>query len=509
MTHTTAVFPFKTAPPKLASVTEFTREDAISDSDPEREEALLHPETVANRPESTETVTSGPEWAYSLPHRAMRSDSASGLLFAAKGLTLVAQPEVIQQVLFPILETLQRKIIAFRGRTETLLSTPVAGHCGPLLVVAGPSYIRDPSQAKGCAKWIGSLMGNPSGTHDMLPLQIRHLYEHQTPSSSLLLALRTNLSQYNHDYKKPGLIRGAQSIMTYEIDQGIPICRALLSELAEICPIVGEVSDTITPQYFADLFCLGLVSSTLTESQLHRELVSGTSYAMGFHTLDSVLPFDKSMYKHKVIAALDGLYASGQPHQFLLVTKIGTVAVVGTVGNRDTFVVLPVNLELDFSELEAVIDSVYSYKNEQYHTPKIMLDVSRISSIDYAAKELLVTELLSLPSTRYKILGVLVDSGDLYVPQGYDVDLMEKPVGFSTSRGTETRPENDLHNRQKLIELNKYFVKSRMYHTNKAVSRAEADIEAYYESFMNADRFVKHLEELSQRRMADYVMCSR
>lgn len=494
--------------PKLASVTEFTREEAVSDSDLEKEEGLPHLETATIGPKTADTTASGPDWAYLSPNPARSTGSASGLLFAARGLTLVAQPEVIQQVLFPILETLQKKIINYRSYTEMLLAAPATGHCNPLLVVAGPSAIRDPSQAKGCAKWIGSLMGKQFGTHELLPQQIRRIYDH-SPSTGLLLALRTNLSQYNYDYNQPGLVLGAQSIMTYEIDQGIPICRALLSALAEICPIVGEANDTITPQYFADLFCLGLVSSTLIESQLHRELVSGTSYAIGFHTLDSGLAFDKSMYKHKVAAALDALYASAQPHQFLLVTKIGTVAVVGTVGNKDTFVVLPINLELDFGEIEAIIDSVYSYKNDQFNTPKIMLDVSKISTAQYAAKELLVTEILTLASTRYKVVGVLVDSGDHYLPQGYHVDLTEKPDGFSTSRGAETLPENDLHNRQKLIELNKYFVKSRLHHSNKAVSLAAEDVDAYYEYFVNADRFVKHLDGLSQQRMRDFNQASK
>ncbi|CAK7895605.1 hypothetical protein CAAN1_05S04368 [[Candida] anglica] len=464
----------------------------------------------------------GPSWVYGTttqvgsPSRSQFGVRSSGLCLSERngGPIAVPQPEVIQNILFPTNVELQQKITHYREKVNTLLcrgiengDSNVAKNDNPLLVITGPSYVSDSNQIKACAQWIGTLLGKEFSNlpHALLPDSVRALYDKRVSiPRNLLLSVRTNLTKYNRPYSELGEVP-TSSIMTFEIDQGIPVCRALLCELAEICPIVGEISDTITPQYLSDLFCLGMVGSTLIESQLHRELVSGISYPIGFQTSDSHLPFDKGMYKHKINAALDAMYACSQPHQFLSVTKIGTVAVVGTIGNEDTFIILQINNYLSSNDLIEFIEMIYNYSKLDKRRPKIMLNVGRISNLEYDFKTSIMKELLSNAQVQNKILGVLVDSGDHYIPNGFNFELNERHPFDSNDMDTPCSRE-DLLNRQKLIDINRYFVKNRAF-MNKELKSSIGQIEKeneemeYYEYFINADRFIFELEYFSTDRL--------
>lgn len=483
------------------------------------------------------SISSAPNWSYGPIFNGQTSSRnlSSGLCQSERGQILVAQPELIQNSLFPTSDNLKDKIIAYRNRLTNILTRDVvsvtSNYQNPLLIITGPSFVQDAYQIKACAQWVGKLIGkdfNNLPDKSLLPDSVAKCYHREKliMNDNLMLGIRLNLSKYNIDYDDFPLSE-VHSIMTFEIEHGIPICRALLCELAEICPIVGEASDTITPQYFSDLFCLGLVSSTLIESQLHRELASGVSYSIGFSTLDSTLSFNQSMYKYKIQSALDAIHASSQQHQFLSVTKIGTVAVVGTVGNHETFIILQVNLQLSLNELKGLIKVIYDHPRHKFINPKIMLDVGKVLLSEYQSKLEILTEMLTLAETKFKIIGVMIDSGDHYIPKGYQIDLTEKKIEFISEANDHEDFEELLKsqglNRNKhkksLYTLNQYFVKNRKYKNllkrrakdqNSALpssaacenhSLAHENLQELYEYFINADRMIQELGRLSDERI--------
>lgn len=478
------------------------------------------------------SVSLAPKWIYGTAFPPLNASSnnysSSGLCLSERGQVAVAQPELIQNFLFPTTSTLQQKIVKYRESIGKILSQDITDmkdtFKSPLLVITGPSFITDANQAKACAKWVSRMNGKE--IHDMpagiLPDDVLGLYKssNKLKFNNILLSLRTNLTKYNHSYNDPSFSRGTNSIMTYEIEQGIPICRGLLCELAEICPIVGETSDTITPQYFSDLFCLGIVSSKLSESQLHRELVSGASYAVGFHTLDATCSFDKEYYTHKITSALDAMYASSNPHQFLSVTKVGTVAVVGTMGNDETFIILQINLELGYAEITHIIEQVYSYKKLNITKPKIMLDFGKISNKEYELKMSLLRQLLVLNvGIKYKIIGVIIDSGNNYISNRHTIDLNE--ASYSADDGVyinvqDNHNSESIMNHQMLIGLNNYFVKNRVHDSLSSSRQSYSQVlsnsipeldppltkgDNEYEYFINADKFIQELDDISGLRI--------
>lgn len=326
--------------------------------------------------------------------------SGSNLGISDKDAIPIVSPNYVQQYQQVITAELKQLIYNSRDKIFNALHQNISDdYLQPLLVVTGPSFILNVDQAQKCGSWIKSL----------------------PESKSLLLSMRVNLKHYNTPYKQIGSDT-LPNIMTFDISHGIPECRQLLFDLAlKNIPLVGDVCDLITPQFFHDLFSLGLISSTLVESQLHREMASACSFAVGLQTNDSHLPFDKQFYSYKINSTLDAMYASSQPHQFLNITKAGLVAVVGTTGNPDTFIILEINNDISISDTISYFDQVYSYEKHNNNIPKVMLDLGRLSNDSYDDKLNKVTSLFNNPDLSKKINGVLIDSGADY---GDDNELL-------------------------------------------------------------------------------------
>lgn len=88
----------------------------------------------------------------------------------------------------------------------------------------------------------------------------------------------------------------------------LQIARQMLLDITAIgVPVACEVLDTISPQYMADLYSWGAVGARTTESQIHRQLVSGLSFPIGF----------KNSSSGSVDVALDAIKSAESPHCFM------------------------------------------------------------------------------------------------------------------------------------------------------------------------------------------------
>jgi len=73
-----------------------------------------------------------------------------------------------------------------------------------------------------------------------------------------------------------GLINDPHLDQSFKINDGLRLARRLLLDLAEMgVPAGTEFLDMIIPQYLASLVSWGAIGARTTESQVHRELVSG------------------------------------------------------------------------------------------------------------------------------------------------------------------------------------------------------------------------------------------
>ena len=180
-----------------------------------------------------------------------------------------------------------------------------------LLVVVGPCSIHDPAMAlEYCDRLV----------------ELKKKYE-----NDLLIVMRSYLEKPRTTVGWKGLVNEPDIDNTFNINKGLRTAREMFLKLTEKgMPLASEMLDTISPQFTADLLSVGAIGARTTESQIHRELASGLSFPIGF----------KNGTDGTLGVAIDAIGAVQHPHHFLSVTKPGNVAIVGTVGNDDCFVIL-------------------------------------------------------------------------------------------------------------------------------------------------------------------------
>jgi 3-deoxy-7-phosphoheptulonate synthase len=125
----------------------------------------------------------------------------------------------------------------------------------------------------------------------------------------------------------------------------------------------------ISPQYVAALVSWGAIGARTTESQIHRQLVSGLSCPVGF----------KNATSGDVQIAIEAMLSSAHPHTFLGHSKYGQSAIFYTSGNADTHVILRGGNKTVNYTAEAVAE--VSAKLEKCKLkPQVMIDCSHANS---------------------------------------------------------------------------------------------------------------------------------
>ncbi|KAK9472302.1 2-dehydro-3-deoxy phosphoheptonate aldolase [Dipodascopsis tothii] len=305
-----------------------------------------------------------------------------------RGYNPLTPPDLLQH---EFRQTERSKEIVFRGREDTIQI--LDGNDDRLLVVVGPCSIHSPEAALDYAD-------------RLVPLVEKH-------KDKLLIVMRAYLEKPRTTVGWKGLINDPNMDGSFEINKGLKIARELFVKLTEKVPIAGEMLDTISPQFLADLFSVGAIGARTTESQLHRELASGLSFPVGF----------KNGTDGLVDVAIDAMRASSNPHHFLSVTKPGVVAIVGTAGNHDTFVILrggKNGTNFDAKSVQQAKQKITSSKlfsdaeteTRKRRGPRVMIDCSHgNSSKDYRNQPKVAEAVAAqLRAGETGILGVMVES---------------------------------------------------------------------------------------------------
>lgn len=249
--------------------------------------------------------------------------------------------------------TEQSKKIILKGRDDAVKI--LEGKDDRLIIVIGPCSIHDPKAAMDYAD---------------------RLYEQaEKHKGELHIVMRAYLEKPRTTVGWKGLINDPEIDGSFQINKGLKISRQLFVNLTNKLPIAGEMLDTISPQFLSDLFSVGAIGARTTESQLHRELSSGLSFPVGF----------KNGTDGTLGVAIDALRAAAHPHHFLSVTKPGVVAIVGTEGNKDCFVILRggkqgTNYDAESiknCKIELAKQKIFDLDNP---TPRIMVDCSHGNS---------------------------------------------------------------------------------------------------------------------------------
>ncbi|KAI1636579.1 phospho-2-dehydro-3-deoxyheptonate aldolase [Biscogniauxia mediterranea] len=225
-----------------------------------------------------------------------------------RGYNPLTAPDLLQHEV-PLTPNSRKTVVESRAEVEAVVNG--VDEKQRLLVIIGPCSIHDPEAALQYC--------------DML------LREKEKHKDELLIVMRSYLEKPRTTVGWKGLINDPDIDNSFQMNKGLRLSRQLFVDLTDKgMPIASEMLDTISPQFLADCLSVGAVGARTTESQLHRELASGLSFPVGF----------KNGTDGTLGVAIDAIGAVKHPHHFLSVTKPGVVAIVGTVGNEDCFVIL-------------------------------------------------------------------------------------------------------------------------------------------------------------------------
>lgn len=249
------------------------------------------------------------------------------------------------------------------------------------IVVIGPCSIHDPKAAMEYAK--------------------RLVEQRERFKDDLEIIMRVYFEKPRTTVGWKGLINDPYLDSTFRINDGLRIARKLLIDINALgLPAATEFLDVISPQYIADLVSWGAIGARTTESQVHRELASGLSCAVGF----------KNGTDGNVKIALDAMKAASQSHCFLSVTKGGYSAIVTTAGNDDCHIILRGGKTPNYDAASVNAASEQIIKNGMQ--PKIMIDASHANSQKKPENQIPVTQDIAqqIAAGDDRIVGVMIES---------------------------------------------------------------------------------------------------
>ncbi len=290
----------------------------------------------------------------------------------------VVDPPLTLEAERPI--TQEAATLVYRSRQEILRI--LRGEDHRLLVVVGPCSIHDTAAALEYARLLKPLAAELA--------------------SDLCLVMRVYFEKPRTTIGWKGLINDPHLDESYRINDGLRMARHLLLDLAEMgVPAGTEFLDMITPQYLAALVSWGAIGARTTESQVHRQLVSGISCPVGF----------KNGTSGDAGIAIEAILSARHPHTFLGHTKDGQTAIFETSGNPDCHLILRGGRGVT-NYGAADVERIAQLEQKAGLTPALMIDCSHANSRkDHTRQPLVCRDVAEqIAGGDRRIIGVMLES---------------------------------------------------------------------------------------------------
>ena len=187
----------------------------------------------------------------------------------------------------------------------------LSGEDDRLLVIAGPCSLHDRESALDYGRRLARVA-------DEL-------------SDRLLVVMRAYVEKPRTTVGWKGLLHDPRLDGGNDLATGLRTARGLMIELAELgLPLATELLSPMAAPYLEDTLAWAAIGARTTESQTHRELVSGLDMPVGF----------KNGTDGELATARDAMQAAAHPHTQFGTDDDGRAALVATAGNPDTHLIL-------------------------------------------------------------------------------------------------------------------------------------------------------------------------
>lgn len=180
-----------------------------------------------------------------------------------------------------------------------------------LLVVIGPCSLHDPKAALEYAE------------------RLKNLAEEL--DDQLLLVMRAYVEKPRTTIGWKGLVYDPLLDGSNDLATGLELSRRLMLQMLNLgLPVAGELLQPLVTNYLDDLLSWAAIGARTSESQVHREMVSGLDLAVGF----------KNGTDGSMNIAIDAMRSAAHGHQHFGTDAQGRIAAIETRGNPDTHLVL-------------------------------------------------------------------------------------------------------------------------------------------------------------------------
>lgn len=215
-------------------------------------------------------------------------------------------PHLLKQQM-PLSSELAQQVQRHRQAIRNILD----GRDSRLLVVVGPCSIHDPRSALEYADRLAALS--------------------REVDDQLLLVMRAYVEKPRTTVGWKGLAYDPHLDGSDDMHAGIALSRGLMLNMLERgLPIATELLQPMAAGYFDDLLSWAAIGARTTESQIHREMVSGLELPVGF----------KNGTDGGIGIACDAMRSAAHPHRHFGMDAQGYPAIIETLGNPDTHLVL-------------------------------------------------------------------------------------------------------------------------------------------------------------------------
>jgi len=235
-----------------------------------------------------------------------------------------------------------------RGRAES--SAILQGRDDRLCVVCGPCSIHDTRAALEYAERLAELAPQVD--------------------DQLLLVMRAYVEKPRTTVGWKGLLYDPHLDGSGDMAEGLRLSRQLMLDILERgLPLATELLQPMAAGYFDDLLGWAAIGARTSESQVHREMVSGLDLPVGF----------KNGTDGSVGIACDAMRSAAHPHQHFGIDDLGHPALLHTAGNPDTHLVLRGGHGAPNHDAASVAAARQALEGQGI-APRIMVDCSHANS---------------------------------------------------------------------------------------------------------------------------------
>lgn len=280
-----------------------------------------------------------------------RQEPASKVL--ARQETALPTPSELRQQL-PVSEGLAGQVDSHRQTVRNILQ----GADDRTLVVVGPCSIHDEVAALEYGEKLKTLA--------------------DAVNDRFFLVMRAYLEKPRTTVGWKGLLYDPERTGAGDLNVGLLRSRRLLLNLAGMgLPLATEALSPFAMDYLGDLVSWTAIGARTTESQIHREMVSGLPMPAGF----------KNGTDGGITVAINAMHSGAHPHHHLGVSANGAPVMVSTRGNPDTHLVLRGGRGITNYD-EASIRRASRSLSDAGLCPAVMVDCSHDNACKQAEKQM-------------------------------------------------------------------------------------------------------------------------